>query len=137
MFITLLVVTFVIAFLVSGIVAFTFRRPLKTIMERIIRDDISIAWTRYIIYVLYVVGISSGVRVWNLKQYIQPPTPDGTITHVLDTNHWVLEVYETVIGTLQGIAWMLLVFFIFAMIAYIIVRAGSHKNERPTPPPAG
>lgn len=33
-----------------------------------------------------------------------------------------LEVYRTVIGTLQSLAWMLLVFFGFALIAYVVVR---------------
>ena len=40
----------------------------------------------------------------------------------MTTERWVLEVYRTIIETLQGIAWMLLVFFIFALIAYVIVR---------------
>jgi len=31
-------------------------------------------------------------------------------------------VYRTVIGTASGVAWMLLVFFVFALIAYVIVR---------------
>jgi hypothetical protein len=32
-------------------------------------------------------------------------------------------------GTLQGVAWMLLVFFIFALIAYVIVRAFELKRK--------
>lgn len=34
----------------------------------------------------------------------------------------MLEIYRTVIEALQSIAWMLLVFFVFALIAYVIVR---------------
>jgi hypothetical protein len=34
----------------------------------------------------------------------------------------VLEIYRTLIGTLQGNAWLLLVFFVAALIAYVIVR---------------
>ncbi len=41
MFITLLVVTFVIAFVVSTIVARFFRQPIDKILARIITDDIS------------------------------------------------------------------------------------------------
>lgn len=129
MFITLLVVTFVIALAVSAIVALMFRGPLNKILDRIIKDDISSVWAKYIIYVLFVVGISSGVRVWNLKQYIDPPVPEGRVQLVLDTNHWVLEVYETIIGTLQGIAWMLLVFFVFALVAYIVVRLAEMRHN--------
>lgn len=128
MFITLLVVTFLIALAVSGIVALMFRGPLNKILDRIIKDEISAVWAKYIIYVLFVVGISSGVRIWNLKQYIDPVSPEGRTQFVLDSNHWVLEVYQTVIGTLQGIAWMLLVFFVFALIAYIMVRLAEMRQ---------
>ena len=44
-------------------------------------------------------------------------------------DRWILEVYRTVIGTLQGLAWMLLVFFVFALIAYVIVRASEAKRK--------
>lgn len=40
----------------------------------------------------------------------------------LTNDRWVLEVYGTVIGSLQGIAWLLLVFFLVALIAFVIVR---------------
>jgi len=39
----------------------------------------------------------------------------------------VLELYQTAIETLQGIAWMLLVFFMFALVAYVIVRIAETK----------
>ena len=45
---------------------------------------------------------------------------------------WILEVYRTIIESLQGIAWMLLVFFVAALIAYVVVRLGElkrHKND--------
>ena len=31
-------------------------------------------------------------------------------------------MYRTIIETLQSIAWMLLVFFVFALIAFVIMR---------------
>ena len=43
-------------------------------------------------------------------------TPRGEAVMQLNAARWTLEVYRTVIETLQGIAWMLLVFFIFAPI---------------------
>ncbi|MDY6901026.1 MAG: hypothetical protein SWZ49_23535, partial [Cyanobacteriota bacterium] len=48
----------------------------------------------------------------------------------LTTERWVLEVYRTIIGSLQGIAWLLLIFFIFALIAFVIVRI--FELRRPT-----
>jgi hypothetical protein len=35
-------------------------------------------------------------------------------------DRWVLEVYRPVIGTLQSVAWMLLVFFLLALLAYVV-----------------
>lgn len=40
----------------------------------------------------------------------------------MTTERWVLEVYRTIIETLQGIAWMLLAFFAAALLAYVVVR---------------
>ncbi|MEW5922965.1 MAG: hypothetical protein AB1746_03170 [Candidatus Zixiibacteriota bacterium] len=122
MFITLLGVTFVISLVVSFLVVLLFSKPLDKILAKIISDEISSAWSKYLKYAVYVVGISTGVRIWQLKQYIEPPTMENAQMATLDMNHWVLEVYQTIIGTLQGIAWLLLVFFVFAMIAYVIVR---------------
>ncbi len=45
----------------------------------------------------------------------------------------MLEVYRMVIGTLQGVAWMLLVFFVFALVAYVIVRAFELKRKSQEP----
>jgi hypothetical protein len=42
----------------------------------------------------------------------------------------VLEVYGTIIGTLQSIAWMLLLFFLFALIAYVIVKGLEVRKEK-------
>jgi hypothetical protein len=40
----------------------------------------------------------------------------------LNAERWVLEIYRTLIACLQGIAWMYLVVFVVALIAYVIVR---------------
>lgn len=132
MFITLLAVTFFIALAVSFIVARMFTSPIDRILNRIISDDISAAWLKYLKFAIYVVGISSGVRIWDLEKYITPmrrPAEEGVIE--LTTQRWVLEVYRTIIETLQGIAWMLLVFFIFALIAYVVVRIFESRKKSP------
>ena len=121
MFVTLLIVTFVIALSVSFVVVRIFDRPLRQILGRLIAEELSTAWHRYIVFAVYVVGISGGVRIWNLEQYILPRSNDQPPL-VLDANRWTLEVYRTVIGTLQSIAWLLLIFFVFALLAYVIMR---------------
>ena len=67
MIIALLVVTFIIAFVVASIVVWVFSKPISAILERVIRDEISRAWTRYIQYALYVVGIGGGPH-WGTTQ---------------------------------------------------------------------
>ena len=130
MFITLLIVTFVIAFVVSTIVVLVFGRPVNNILTRIIADKISSAWSRYLKFAIYITGISSGVRIWDLEKYITKPRYEGAEIVQLNPERWLLEVYRTVIGTLQGVAWMLLVFFVFALIAYVIVRAFELKKSK-------
>jgi hypothetical protein len=121
MFIALLAANFAVAFLVSFIVARIFRDSITRIMQRLVTEDIYHAWSRYIIFAIYVVGISGGVRIWNMEQYISRNAPDDRVLE-LTTERWILEIYRTVIGTLQSDAWMLLLFFVFALIAYVIVK---------------
>lgn len=131
MFITLLVVTFLIALAVSFVVVRMFTAPVENILDRIISDEISIEWLKYLKFAIYVVGISSGVRIWDLEKYITPQQFENAQIIELTMDRWILEVYRTIISTLQGIAWLLLVFFIFALIAYVIVRifeARGHKQ---------
>ncbi len=129
MFIVLLVVTFLIAFVVSFIVVRIFSNPIDNILNRIISEEISSAWLKYLKFAIYVVGISSGVRIHQLERYITAVRPKEEIIR-LTTERWVIEVYRTIIGTLGGIAWMLLVFFVFALIAYVIVRAYEYKSKK-------
>ena len=92
----------------------------------------SSAWQRYIKFAIYVVGISGGVRIWELEKYITPRGKDAEPV-VLNMDRWTLEVYRTVIETLQSIAWMLLVFFVFALIAYVVMRGFELRHARQTP----
>ncbi len=137
MFVTLLVVTFVIAFSVSTVIVVFFKKPLDKILARIISDEISKAWSKYLLFAIYVTGISSGVRIWDLEKYITEPRYEGSKIVQLTSERWVLEVYRTIISTLQGVAWMLLVFFVFALIAYVIVRAFELKHQKNEPKTAG
>ncbi len=129
MFVTLLGVTFLISLLVCFIVVRTFQKPIDLILHRIISEEISIAWSKYLRFAIFVVGISSGVNLWKLEKYITPQTQESAEVLQLNFNRWLLEVYRTVIETLQGIAWMLLIFFIFALIAYVIVRIFDIKKN--------
>ena len=122
MFLTLLLVTFLTSVLVASLVVGLFTRPIDRILRRIIADEISEAWVKYIRFGLYVVGISSGVRINELERYItRPPVQNAEIVS-LTTERWVLEMYRTIISVLQGLAGALLAFFIVSLIAFVVVR---------------
>nr|WP_297458567.1 hypothetical protein [uncultured Halomonas sp.] len=128
MFFTLLLATFVIAAAVSAGVVKLFDKPVGNILRRIIKDDISSAWHRYITFAGFVVGISGGVRIYDLERYISAPQKDTELL-VLNAERWTLEIYRTVIETLQSIAWMYLLVFVFALIAYVIVKGFELKRD--------
>ena len=133
MFLSLLVVTFAIALLVSFGVARMFSGSIRRILDRIVAQDLAGAWHRYVLFALYVVGVSGGVRIWSLEQYINPRDPKSPPL-VLTADRWTLEIYRTVIQTMQSVAWLLLVVFVCLLIAYVIargqeLRAGRGKGQ--------
>ena len=128
MFITLLIVTLLIAVATSLLVLRLFDRLIRKILDRVVAAELSAAWNRYLGFAVVVVGVSGGVRIWSLEKYITARTDDGEPI-VLNADRWILEVYRTLIGTLQSVAWILLVFFIFALIAYVIMRGFELRRQ--------
>ncbi len=130
MFVGLLLAATLLSALLSFAVATLFDRPLRRILERVISDEISGAWVRYVKFAVYVVGISSGVRIWQLDRYITPPEA-GEQAVVLTNALWSWELFRTLVGALQGITWMLLVVFLIALVAYVIVRGLEGRRAPP------
>jgi hypothetical protein len=126
MFITLLAVTFGIAVLVTAIVARVFHGSIAGILRGIFPTEVVTAWQRYMAYAIYVVGISGGVRIWELERYITPHGKDQPEL-ILNAERWVLEVYRTIISALQSTAWLVFAFFLVAIIAYGIVRLAGRR----------
>ncbi len=120
-FLLLLVVTLAIAVFVSGLVIFFFRNSVDKIFMRLIGEDIAIAWKKFLIFALFVVGVSSGVSIWKLERFILPET-EGIAIPALTAEFWGLEIYRTIIQTLGGMAWALLIFFLVALVAFVIVK---------------
>jgi len=125
-FLLLLIVTLAIAVLVSGLVIFFFRKPVDKILNRIIGEDISVAWRKFLTFALFVVGVSSGVNLYKLEQFVQPVT-ESMERPVLSPEYWGLEIYRTIIGTLGGMAWALLLFFVVALVAFVLVKKKEAK----------
>ena len=119
MFYLLLLATLAVAVLVSWLTARFFDAAIARILRRIVGDALAEPWQRYLRFAMLVVGVSGGVRLWSLEKYLE----DKPGTPALDGARWTLEIYRTLIDTLQSIAWLLLLFCLCTMIAYVIVRA--------------
>lgn len=128
-FITLLLPTFLVALLTSFIVARLFDRPIGVVLQRLVGDPLHLAWQRYVIFAIFVVGLSSGVELHKIEAYLQPiaPAAEAPPLPPLNADRIALEIYRTVIATVQGIAWMLLLVFLVLLIAYAIVRSSELK----------
>lgn len=48
----------------------------------------------------------------------------------MSLERWTLELYRSLIDSLQSIAWMLLLFFIGAMIAYVLLRTVARRRSQ-------
>jgi ABC-type transport system involved in multi-copper enzyme maturation permease subunit len=131
MFLFLLFATFAAALAVSFAVMLLFTKPIDSVLRRIIADEISVAWSKYMKFAILVVGVSAGVQLRDLEKYINPTLGGREVpTASPGFDRWIFELYRTAIETLQGIAWMLLVFFVFALIAYVIVRIAEGRKEQ-------
>ena len=131
MFFVLLGLTLGVSLLTAGTVVLFFRGPIRQILQRIIGETIADGWQRFITFALFVIGVSAGVQIWQLEQYLQPQNmgPDQKPRILtLDAPAMALEVYRTIIQVLQGMAWALLVFFVVALVAFAIVRRGEMKQ---------
>jgi hypothetical protein len=124
---SLLCVTLLVAVTTCSFVAVLFWKPVGTVLGRIVTTDVARAWRRYLTFAIFVVGISGGARVWELEKYLTPASAEMPATP-LSPDRWTFEMYRTAIGTLQGLAWLLLIFFVIALVAYMIVRARETKQ---------
>jgi hypothetical protein len=130
MIILLFLTTFVIAFLISFIVVALFNKSIENILKRVVPDEIGYAWLRYMRFAIFVFGIGGGVRVWDMEKYLTSQDPSKEAVVQLTGYRWVLEIYQTMISTLQSTAGILLAFFIIGLIAVVVVRIFETRNSK-------
>ncbi|WP_024301192.1 hypothetical protein [Pseudogulbenkiania sp. MAI-1] len=126
MFFALLAATFLVALAASLLTAKFFDGAVNRILSRIVGDEMADAWRKYLRFAIVVVGVSGGVRLWELEKYVTATRESSALE--LNGMRWTLEIYRTLIETLQSVAWMMLLFFLCSMIAYVIVRAIELKH---------
>ena len=96
MFLQLLFVSFGLAAAVSVLVVLVFLKPVRAILQRIVGEEIHTAWVRYVMFAVVVVGISGGVRLWELGRYITPDEKTGKVLE-LTNDRWILEIFSTIV----------------------------------------
>ena len=90
MFVLVLIANIAVAFVVSGIVALIFRRPIDRILDRLVGEEISEAWAKYLVFAIYVVGVSGGVRTWMFERHLPGMGKSGAEAVPLTANHLAL-----------------------------------------------
>jgi sensor domain CHASE-containing protein len=133
MVITLLLTTFVVSFAVATLVVWLFKKPIESILRQVLTEELSAAWAKYLRFAIYVVGIGGGVRVWDLEKYMTAQEPYKVIVE-LTGERLLLELYQTIIGTLQSTTILLLVFFVFALVAVVLVRLFERRSTKTEAP---
>jgi hypothetical protein len=123
MFVVLFAVSFVLALALSVTVAWISREAIDAILGRFVRDPVVRAGFEKYIRFAIVVGISGGTRVGVLQEYIAAPDWNkAALAAQLTQEFWVMQIYRTIVGTLEGMAGLLLLCIFLALIAPVVVR---------------
>lgn len=115
MFISLLIVNFLVALLICAMIVLPFRGSLLKLLRRRFSDEASVLWARYLVFAIFTFSISVGTRVWDLEKFVL-----STGGSVLTLDQAALEVYKTAIATLQINAILLFVILVVAWVASLI-----------------
>ena len=133
MFYVLFTTILIVVVLTAAAAARFFDPAVGKILSRTLGQDLADAWRKYVFFAIVVSGISGGVRQWSLQQYLPPAPGKGTTQLQLSGERWLLELFQAFISTLQSIAWVVLLFFLCAMLAYAIMRAVEYRREESGP----
>ncbi|AUH52734.1 hypothetical protein CXB49_19030 [Chromobacterium sp. ATCC 53434] len=122
--------TILILVIATAVAAARFFDPaVAKILGRTLGQDLAEAWRKYVFFAIVVSGISGGVRQWSLQQYLPPAPGKGSTQLPLSGERWMLELFQAFISTLMSIAWVVLLFFLCAMLTYAIMRAVEFRRE--------
>lgn len=125
MFVVFLAVNFLVALLISLGIVLLFYRPALNFLKRHFHEESLILWVRLIMIGIVVFAIGLGTRVWDLEELIAPTGHFG-----LTRDQVALEIYNTIVATMQVTAFLLFVLLAIVGIAVAIKRKSeSSPNE--------
>ena len=124
MFIALFGASFLLALALSATIAWLSREVMDTVLRRFVVDPVvRSGFEKYIRFAIAVVGISTGTRAKALQEYISAAEWNKpALQAALTQEFWTLELYRTVMGTLEGVAGLLLLCIFLALIAPAVLR---------------
>ena len=128
MFFTFLFVLLGVSAAITILVVLFFKKYITAILKRLIGEPLYKSWEKFIIFALFVVGISSTVNPHRLEKYVLKRHTDQIITE-LSLDAWFLEIYQTILTVLSSLSVSLMSFFIIALIAFIVVRGLELKKD--------
>lgn len=124
MLIALFGASFLLALALSATIAWLSREAMDAVLRRFVVDPVVRGgFEKYLRFAIVVVGISSGTRAKALQEYIAAAEWNKpTLQAALTQEFWTLELYRTVMGTLEGVAGLLLLCIFLALIAPAVLR---------------
>ena len=102
MFVALFGASFVLALVLSVIIAWLSREAIDTILRRFVAGSVvRRGFEKYIRFAIVVVGISGGTQVKPLQEFISASQYNkAALQAALTQEFWAMELYRTVIGNL-------------------------------------
>ena len=130
--------SFLVSFVTAGFVSFCVvsvcEKPLSIFIRRIIQNETSHTFTRYVRYATYLVGISHGVKVNPLSFELAAHILEHDFIHLDFIHHefnylgWLIFIQGGSMITLTAIASMYLALFILGLIAYSTIKAREKRQ---------
>jgi hypothetical protein len=128
MFVVLFLASVLVALAVSYFTAKASHYPIENALRHFFAPELSVALAKYLQLAVILVGVCAGARVRALQDYISAPDYNKpAILDQLTQEFWVMELYRTVIGALEGILWLIFLFALGVAVAVLIMR-----KSRPT-----
>ena len=114
MFITLLLANLAASFLVCLVTVLIFYFPVARAFKSRFTEATASLWMKFILFAIFVIGMSVGTRIWDIERYA-----DSQTGVVISQDLLALEVYKTVIATMQVSAVLLFVLLAMVGLAYL------------------
>jgi hypothetical protein len=124
-FYALFFVQLAVAFAASLVAAVLFDRATGAVFVRSFGEEVGRGWRWLVRFSVLVVGVASGVRLYELERYAEEGRAPG-----LNAAEWLLEVYRTAIGALESVVWALLLFFLVILFIALLGRRAERPAER-------